>query len=49
MTLIGDNYGMTDTEIGERWGMGEQNGNICNHDFDKDGQCTYCGYQDWQK
>ena len=32
--IIGDNYGETDTETGERFGMGGQNGNVCNHKFE---------------
>lgn len=35
MTIIGDNYGETDTETEERFGLGGKNGNVCNHKFEK--------------
>lgn len=33
--IIGDNYGEYDTETGEQFGLGGQNGNVCNHKFEK--------------
>ena len=48
--IIGDNYGETDTETGERFGMGGQNGDVCSHKWIKSGdggsayqECSYCG------